>query len=302
MAQAAAQVPHAGDLTLDHVAHYVPDIDIASAALEKLGFTLTPLSNQSHRLETGGALVPAGTANRCVMLERGYLEFLTPTLSTPIAAQLRTAIDRYVGVHLIAFGSASPEADCARLSDAGFDPLTPVALQRPIGTESGEETARFTVVRVPPGTMAEGRIQFCQHHTPDLLWQGRWLSHANGAVALSSVLLCVDDPDAAASRYARFTGLTPSRSDNCWVLKTARGSLVFASAGAVRSMLGIASPALPWIAGYTLEVRDLTATRDCLDAASVRCRELGAGRLLVELPESVGGAIVFTAPRVTAPL
>jgi hypothetical protein len=67
-----AQVPAPGELTLDHVAYFVPHIDAASDALERLGFSLTPFSAQSHRLEAGGPVVPAGTGNRCVMLERGY--------------------------------------------------------------------------------------------------------------------------------------------------------------------------------------------------------------------------------------
>lgn len=65
---AQSQVPAAGKVNLDHVAHFVPHIDSASAALERLGFTLTPFSAQSHRLEPGGPVLPAGTANRCVML------------------------------------------------------------------------------------------------------------------------------------------------------------------------------------------------------------------------------------------
>ena len=79
---------------------------------------------------------------RFPLLERGYLEFLTPTGDTPIANQLRIAIKRYVGLHLIAFGTAAAEADHARLAGAGFNPLPPVALQREIGTETGSGTAR----------------------------------------------------------------------------------------------------------------------------------------------------------------
>ena len=107
--------------------------------------------------------MPAGTGNRCVMLRAGYIEFLTPVADTPLAAQLRTAIARYVGVHLIAFGTSDPQSDHARLRHGGFSPLEPVALQRQIETPQGTDTARFTVVRVPPGTMAEGRIQFTQY-------------------------------------------------------------------------------------------------------------------------------------------
>src|SRR5688500_15027941 len=183
----ASQVPAPGAINLDHIAHFVPDADAASAALERLGFTLTPFSAQSHRLEPGGPLVPAGTGNRCVMLHSGYLEFLTPTGESVVADQLRTAIRRHTGVHLIAFGTGAAEADHARLAREGFTPGDPVALQRPISTPNGESTARFTVVRVPPGTMAEGRIQYCQHHTPELVWQEQWLDHENGALALAAV-------------------------------------------------------------------------------------------------------------------
>ena len=172
---AAAQAPKPGKLSLDHVAHFVPDIAQAAPALEKLGFTLTPFSAQSHRLEPGGPLVPAGTGNQTIMFKRGYIECLTPTADTPVANQLRNAIKRYVGVHLIAFGTSAPEADHARLANQGFTPIEPVALQRPIATPHGEDTARFTVVRVPPDVMAEGRIQYCQHHTPELVWQPQWL-------------------------------------------------------------------------------------------------------------------------------
>ena len=107
-ASAGLQVPAAGQLVLDHVGHFVPHADAASAALEKLGFMLTPFSEQSHRIEPGGPLTPAGAGNRCVMLRQGYLEFLTPTADTPVANQLRASIKRYVGPHLIAFGTAAP--------------------------------------------------------------------------------------------------------------------------------------------------------------------------------------------------
>src|SRR4051812_17508777 len=162
----AAQIPRAGELTLDHVAHFVPHIDNAAPALEKLGFTLTPFSAQSHRLESDGPLIEAGTGNRCIMFKRGYVECLTPTGDTPRATQLRSAMQRYTGVHLLAFGTAAPDLDPARLVAQGFDPYSPVALQRQIPTPDGEDTARFTVVRVPPDKMAEGRVQFCQQHTP----------------------------------------------------------------------------------------------------------------------------------------
>jgi hypothetical protein len=292
MAIAASQTPAAGTLNVDHVAHFVPDRDAAGAALEKLGFTLTPFSPQSHRLQADGPLVPAGTGNRCVMLGEGYLEFLTPTADTPVANQLRTAIDRYVGVHLIAFGTSVPERDYARLAESGFQPLAPIALQREIQTPAGIDTARFTVVRVPPGTMPEGRIQYCAHRTPQLVWQTRWLEHANAAVALEGVLLCVESPQAAAQRYGRFTGIAPVQSGTAWRLDTARGYLLFASAGQMARAFGASPPALPWIAGYVLASSDMRRTRYALHRAGAT-HAIIDGRSVAALPATIGGIAIF---------
>lgn len=293
MRAADTQAPARGEINVDHAAHFVPDIDAAGLSLERLGFTLTPFSPQSHRLAPGAPLVPAGTGNRCVMLRAGYLEFLTPTADTPIANQLRAAIARYVGVHLIAFGTSAPEIDHARLAHGGFQPLAPIALQRDIETPAGRDTARFTVVRVPPGTMAEGRIQYCQHHTPQLLWQERWLDHPNGVRALAGVLVCVKDPEEAAQRYARFTG-RPWRAESAeWRLDTARGRLNFFDADACRKRFGVEAPALPWIAGYVLTTPDIAKTRDQVAAAGTTVGRPDEAGWFVKLPPEVGGILVF---------
>jgi hypothetical protein len=296
-----AQIPPPGTLNIDHVAHFVPHIGDASAALEQAGFTLTPFSTQSHRLEAGAPLVPTGSGNRCVMLREGYLEFLTPTADTPIAQQLREAIGRYTGVHLIAFGSAAAEADYARLDKAGFSPLPVVALQREIGTEHGDEIARFSVVRVPPGTMVEGRIQYCQQHTPQWLWQERWLNHANGARGLAAVILCVADPHEAAQRYSHFTGLLARVGRDCWCIDSQRGRLLFVAPERLRAVLGFSAPRLPWIAGYVLSCDSLDSTRARLAAAGCTIREAGAQRLLLEWPAALGGFVLFQPASVTPP-
>lgn len=279
----------AQQLTLDHIAHFLSDLDAANTALIQLGFTLTPLSAQSHRLEANGPLVAAGAGNRCVMLQNGYLEFLTPTHDTPIAQQLRSAIARYTGVHLIAFGTDTPTTDFARLEKAQFSPLPPLALQRQVGTEQGEATARFTVVRVPPSAMAEGRIQYCQQHTPELVWQTRWLAHANHAAALAGVLLCVRDPAEAAQRYARFTGLPVQRTGAAWRLNTARGYLLFLRADTLQNALGITAPTLPWIAGYVIDSDNMAVTRSVVNGHAI------GERVCVNLPEALGGIMLFQA-------
>ena len=290
------QTPEPGKLNLDHVAHFVADAKEAADDLTRLGFTLTPFSPQSHRLEPGGPLVPAGTGNRCVMFQRGYLEFLTPTGDTPLADQLRAAMSRYIGVHLIAFGTAAPELDHERLSTQGFDPLPPVALERPISTETGEDTARFCVVRVPPGTMPEGRIQYCQQRTAHLVWQRRWTSHPNGVTELAAVIICVADAAEATERYARFAGLRVERASGAWRMETQRGTLIFVEPDALSATLDITPPDLPWIAGYALKAPDLNPIRSLARGAHASVMNLTQDRLLLRYSGSLGGIALIETP------
>jgi len=281
-------------VNLDHLAHFVPDPNACRSALLQLGFSPAPFSLQYHRLSPGEPLLPAGTGNHCVMLEEGYLEFLAPLAETGVAAQLRSAIGRYVGAHSIVFGTSDAENDYRRLRGSGFAPLPPIQLQRPIGTAQAEETARFTVVRVAPGVMPEGRIQFCQHHTEDLVWQERWLSHPNGAVALRAVFVCVEDLDAAAERYARFTGSRLETRPGSRILSLQRGRVELYDAPAFGAAFGIEAPPLPWIAGCELACRDLGQTRAVLCNGVFTLHEIAARRILVRGPAAVGGIFIFS--------
>ncbi|MGH6917080.1 MAG: VOC family protein, partial [Geminicoccaceae bacterium] len=248
----AATVPavEAGTV-LDHIGLFVPDMGRAARAMERLGFALTPYTPQRHTLETG-ELVPTGTANRLAILQRGYIELLTAIGDTPLADQMRRAMGRYAGAHLIAFGAADAEATRKRLAEQGFDPLPLVRLQRGAATPQGERLARFSVVRVPPDRMPEGRIQFCRHHTPELVWQPAHPNQPNRAHGLSDILLCVDDVAEAAARYERFLGLPAQARTGFRLLELARGRLHVFDPPGLTAATGIAAAARPFIAGFAL--------------------------------------------------
>ena len=102
--------------------------------------------------------------------------------------------------------SATPSAAHRRLESSGFR-VRPIAhMQRPVDTEAGPDTAKFTVTRVERGEMAEGRIQILTHHTEAAVWQPRWLSHPNGATGLIDVVIATADIEEAAGRFSRFLG------------------------------------------------------------------------------------------------
>jgi catechol 2,3-dioxygenase-like lactoylglutathione lyase family enzyme len=281
----SAQLPAPGEVFLDHVGLFVPAMDEAASVLERCGFRLTPYT--VHR--DGDPPAPTGTANRCAMLRRGYVEVLTAASDTPLARQLRQQVGRYVGWHLVAFASSDAEAQHARLDVAGFPPLPIVRLRRP-ATDGSE--ARFTVVRFPPGVMPEGRIQFLTHHTEAAVWREEDMAQPNGAVSLEEVTIVVPDPDEATARYRKFVGPVPVQGGNDVPLHRGRLRILGAEAFA-REMPFVRIPSLPFIAAVRLGVADLGRARSAIDFPK---HETGGGAFAVVLPPAAGGTFVFSNP------
>jgi len=273
---AERQKPPAGELFLDHVAHFVPDLGAAAELLESLGFTPTPES--AHRAQ--GA--PAGTSNRCLMFEQGYVEILAPTMDTPNAKRVRAHMARYDGVHLACFGTPDARFEHGRLAAQGFEPEPLVDLQRSV---DGGETVRFSVVYVPPGRMPEGRVQYVQQLTPEAIWQDRFVKHANGVTGLASVYVVADDPAEAAARWSRFSGLLPRRAGDLVCLQAARGRVL------IGKIFFENTPRAPALAGYGLTCRDPGAFLG-------RCRGAGleVDGHVVSLPPALGGCWVVGEP------
>jgi hypothetical protein len=288
-ADMTTQLPGPAATFLDHVAHFVPAMEGAAAAMARLGFHLTPLSVQGN-LGADCALVPTGTANRCAMFRRGYIEILARVSDSALARQLEEKAARYVGIHLVAFSTADTEKERARLAAAGFAPLPFVRLRR--HTSRGDE-ARFTVLRVPPEAMPEGRVQMLTHHTEAAVWHPDDLTHPNGAVSLEAVHIVVTAPETVSERYARFAGRPAERlADATWRIAAERGRIEihgppgpdFAPAGQ-----------LPQITAYEIGVADLPATRAFLDRNGIKLAVDERDRIAARAPPALGGVVLFRA-------
>jgi hypothetical protein len=272
---AERQRPPAGELHLDHLAHFVPDLGAAARVFESIGFAVTPES--MHRAQ--GA--PAGTSNRCVMLEEGYLELLAPTLDTPHAQRVRERMKLFVGVHLACFGTPDAAAEHRRLADHGFEPDPLVNLERSV--EDGA-LARFNVIYVPPGKMPEGRVQYVEQLTPQHVWREGFVN----PLRLTALYVVAQDPVQTAARWARFGGLLPRPEAEFVCLNTARGQVRIGRRETIQKLLGYAPPA-PGLAGYALGCSHPDRVAARCSAAGMAVRELGA-RYAVGLPAALGGA------------
>ena len=248
--------PQRGALFLDHVSHFVEDLKETADLLKRLGFIVTPLSAQ----RVGGKR--AGTSNRCVMLEQGYIELLAPRP------------DR--GLRLACFGTPDAESEHRRLTAHGFKPGALVDLSRKI---SSARLASFKVVRPDPRAMPEGRIQYVQHLTPQHLWQKQYVNDFR----LEGIFVVAANPVKAAARWARFLGAIPRRTEDGIRLETARGSVLVAKRFPWRT------PAAPALAGYQLGCRHPEAFAARCSKAGMRVNKFGS-RYAAELPATVGGA------------
>lgn len=287
------QLPIGNEIFLDHIAHWVPDQAAATDAMTRAGFAPTPVSIQTNP-GPNGASVPAGTGNITAMLPRGYIEVLFKTSETPLTREFDAGVARYPGLHLMAFAVADARAASERIARAGFRTAPLVALRRPVGTENGTTEAAFTVARVVPGEMAEGRIQMLTHHTEDAVWQKRWLTHANGATQLIDAVAVVADLNEAAARYRRFLDRQP--------VITALGQSFFLDRGGVqlvdaatftRLVPAVPVPGLPFVGAYALRTGSLIATANVLRARGLRFEQRDR-MLFVPFPPALGqGAWIF---------
>jgi hypothetical protein len=287
------RLPLGDEIFLDHVGHFVPDVEAASRALAHAGFAPTPISIQTTPDSISGVR-PTGTGNVTAMLERGYLEVLFKTADTALGREFDTALARYPGLHLAAFAVADAVKARSRLLAVNFRMRPLVEMKRPVGTATGTGTAAFTIARVEPDVMPEGRIQMLTHHTEHTVWQSRWLAHPNTAIGLIDVVIAVANVEEAALRFARFTGRNATPASFGRIVRLDRGGVVLMNTAAFTAMLPeLAISSLPYIGAYGVAVQSLAAVESVLRGSRLSARRIQDG-LVVGFPPELGrGAWLF---------
>lgn len=165
-------------LKLDHlVINTRFDTDAAQHTFEQLGFTVAPRGY--HTL---------GSMNHAIVFEDHYLELIgLPADGKTVREEI---VSSPLGPDGLVFRIDDPAATFDTLQHAGFHPAPPQTFSRPVELDGGSSVdARFTTVRVKPGQLDGGRVYFCQHLTPELVFRSDWRSHPNGAKGLSALHL-----------------------------------------------------------------------------------------------------------------
>jgi hypothetical protein len=158
---------------------------------QSLGFRLTPRGR--HTL---------GSVNHLAMFATDYLELLGFA-----GDAIRPEIMRFpVGLNGLVFKTGNADSVHAQAAAAGL-PILPVqSFSRPVALDGVARDARFRTTRLDPAQVAMGRVYFCEHQTPDLVWRPEWQTHPNGACAIARVVVATADPQRTARLFRGLFG------------------------------------------------------------------------------------------------
>lgn len=249
--------------SLDHLGAIVRDLGAGANIWEKLGFTLSPVSRQSGRMPGRSDEGPWATANRCAIFQRGYLELIgivDPIAYNPWARFLA----RFEGLHLLALRVPNADAAHASLAKHTSTLNAPVQRARKLDVEGMERTMRFRNIFSHDEAYPEGRYIVLEHQTPEYLWQPRYQTHPNGAIALEAALVCDKDVQAQRTRLETILGRPPSEGADGVLRFTPSngGSIELHGAAGFEARFGWRPPALPCFAGVEVSFasRDAAAS------------------------------------------
>jgi len=269
---------------LDHVVIDVRErMDEAADRFAALGFQLTPRGY--HTL---------GSMNHLAMFQTDYLELLgfgAGGASRPELAPFP------VGLNGLVLKTTDADAVHAHALAAGL-PILPVqAFSRPVELDGGRQDARFRTTRLDPQKIAMGRVYFCEHLTPELVWRREWQSHPNGARTIRRVIVATEEPRRSAALFtALFGAAALSERDGKCVIAAGTARVELSPPAAVAAEFGDAaanaSGRSEYLAGLELGVASVAATGELLQHVPGVRRD--ALRVVVPAAAAFNTTLVFS--------
>lgn len=168
---------------LDHIVINTRfEMDRAETIFSSLGFTLTPRG--FHTL---------GSHNHLMMFATDFLELIG--IAEADGHMRLELVEGNLGLNGLVFKSDDVDKTYARLESLGMAGDAPKSFSRPvILSDSSTRDACFRTVTARADSFPAGRLYFCEHQTPDLIWRPEWQSHANGVTHFSELVVVTGQP------------------------------------------------------------------------------------------------------------
>ncbi|MCZ4064397.1 VOC family protein [Oxalobacter aliiformigenes] len=179
------------ELQLDHLVinakHVLGDYE---RQFSELGFIVTPPSKHS-----------LGSVNQSIVFKDHYLELVGLG-----DGRRRDLLESHEGIDGLVFRMSDPEKLVTELERSSLSVQPLQNFSRPVLGGTGK--AEFSVIRLVKGQFQEGRIYFCQHHTPQFIWRSDDMRHPNGVTGIKYLYIASHDPAETCLRYNRLGNLT----------------------------------------------------------------------------------------------
>ncbi len=252
----------------------------------RLGFALTPRGHHSR-----------GTSNHLAIFGDDYLELIG--VEPQHANKPGVKWEDPHGLVGLVLKTADADATWQHLSqrDIALEGDAPSALSRVVEVDGRVlGTAQFRTMRIAPDLIPNGRVFFCEHSTPELVWQSQWQSHPNGATGLAEYVYLAPDPQAASAWLARAYG-TDNVTQHAHGLRFQLGSVSvwYLTAAGIAEHYGIDASSLPTdidrAIGLTVKVKSLATTHKLLQQNGVDVIAHHEQQIVIE-PEQAQGVIL----------
>jgi hypothetical protein len=269
-------------LALDHTVINVHfEMDRAQAIFESLGFCLTPRGRHS-----------LGSINHLIVLEDDYVEIVGLPTDTDTLRQ--EVLNSPIGIDGLVFQTNNADQTYQALKQAGLAVQPVQAFSRPVELDGATYAASFRTTRFEAGTYAAGRVYFCQHLTPELVWRKEWQSHANKTIRTAAFLIVASDPAAEAKKYLLASGGTLKKGAHGeWRIQAKKYSLVFVTHAQYEQCYGQLVPENTaresFFGAIALKTKNLSAVKQRLVLTQQRFPEVvwreQADRISVSIPD-----------------
>lgn len=258
---------------LDHAAHAVRDLDAAAEFYRKLGFTVG--ARNRH---------PWGTHNHIVQLPGFFIELLNLAeraklgddgFSTMFASFADDFARRHDGLALLILESQNAGNDVAAFKAAGISASDVMRFEREAKKPDGKIVkVGFSLAFAQDARTPDIHFATCQQHYPENFWNPAFQNHANGARAITGIVLVAARPGEHRDFLLAYTGAAGA---NEYVdglrIDLPRGVIDVVTPAAYTRQYGLAAPPIvngARLAALRFAVADTAPIKSRLNAAGIK--------------------------------
>lgn len=256
---------------LDHtVINCRYDMDAGEKAVSDLGFQLT--ERGYHTL---------GSINHLAMFGTDYLELIgLPKDMTDVPSGRPDIETAAYGINGLVFKTSDADATFAHLKSLGMDGQPVKAFSRPVTVADGTFDASFRTTHVRPDLFPGGRVYFCEHGTPELVWRPEWQDHPNGTTAMPEFVVASENHEKETRQFAALLQTDVSGSGDTLSVGIDGCTLTIMSPAAYSARYGdLASSVgdrISIFGAMVMKVKDLAKTRAALQGSGATIDDTGS--------------------------